>query len=195
MKKTKEKNKNKILNIILATVRTLVIIAFVAFIVVVCLQRFSGNKISFFNYRMFTVISGSMEPKYVIGDVLIAKKVNASKIKIGDAITYEGTKGGFRGKVITHEVIEVEKDENGKYLFRAKGLANLVEDPVVSESQLYGKVIYKSVILSTIYRIVATNIGFYIFIIIPMVFIIGSEILSTLLKKEEKKREELKKNS
>lgn len=195
MKKTKEKNKNKILNIILATVRTLVIIAFVAFIVVVCLQRFSGNKITFFNYRMFTVISGSMEPKYVIGDVLIAKKVNASKIKIGDAITYEGTKGGFRGKVITHEVIEVEKDENGKYLFRAKGLANLVEDPVVSESQLYGKVIYKSVILSTIYRIVATNIGFYIFIIIPMVFIIGSEILSTLLKKEEKKREELKKNS
>lgn len=195
MKKPKEKKKNKILNIILATVRTLVIITFVAFIVVVCLQRFSGNKISFFNYRMFTVISGSMEPKYIIGDVLIAKKVDASKIKIGDAITYQGTKDSFTGKVITHEVIGVEKDENGKYLFRAKGLATLVEDPIVSESQLYGKVIYKSVILSSIYRIVATNIGFYIFIIIPMVFIIGSEILSTLLKKEEKKREELKSNS
>lgn len=64
----------------------------VAFIVVVCLQRFSDNKISFFNYRMFTVISGSMKPKYDIGDVLISKKEDPSKIKVGDTISYLGTK-------------------------------------------------------------------------------------------------------
>lgn len=192
MKKVKE---NKKFKIALATIRALVIVVFVAFIIVVCLQRFSENKISFFNYRMFTVISGSMKPKYDIGDVLLSKKVDPSKIKIGDVITYQGTRGGFAGKVITHQVIGVDKNSSGKYVFRAQGLANLVEDPVVLEDQLYGVVIYKSLILSTIYKIVATKIGFYIFIIIPMIFIIGSEIISTLLKKEEKRREELKSNS
>ncbi|MGE5456020.1 MAG: signal peptidase I [Ignavibacteriales bacterium] len=195
MEKTKEKKKSKKLKIVLATVRALVIVLFAAFIIVVCLQRFSDNKLSFFNYRMFTVISGSMKPKYDIGDVLISKNVEPSKIKVGDVISYQGIKGGFAGKVITHQVIGVTKSGSGKYIFRAKGLANLVEDPAVSEDQLYGKVIYKSVILSAIYRIVSTNIGFYIFIIIPMVFIIGSEIISTLLKKEEKRREELKNNN
>ncbi len=195
MKKTKEKKKSNKLKMIMATVRALVIVLFIAFIIVVCLQRVSENKISFFNYRMFTVISGSMKPKYDIGDVLISKKVDASKIKEGDVISYLGTKGGFAGKVITHEVIGVTKDKNGKYVFRAKGLGNLVEDPAVSEDQLYGVVIYKSVILSTIYRIVSTDTGFYIFIIIPIIFIIGSEILSTLLRKEEKRREEKKADS
>ena len=192
MKNVKEKQNNKKLKIILATVRAMVIVLFVAFIVVVCLQRFSENKISFFNYRMFTVISGSMKPKYDIGDVLLSKKVDPSKIKIGDAVTYQGRSDGFAGKVITHEVIGVGKNSSGKYVFKTQGLANLVEDPAVLEDQLYGVVIYKSLILSAIYKIVATNIGFYIFIIIPMVFIIGSEIISTLLKKEEKRREELK---
>lgn len=195
MKKIKELKENKILKIIMKLFKIFVIIILIGFIIVVCLQRFSENKISFFNYRMFTVISGSMRPKYDIGDVLIAKEVKSSTIKIGDSISYLGTKGDFLNKVITHEVIGIERDDNDKYIFRAKGLANLVEDPKVMESQLYGKVIYKSVILSTIYRIVATNIGFYLFIIIPMMYIIGSEIIHAMLEKEAKKRAQLKEKS
>lgn len=178
---------NKIFKIITRTIKVFVFIVLVGFILVVLLQRFSDNKIAFFKYRMFTVISGSMKPKYDIGDVLIAKEAEPSKIKVGDTISYLGTKSDFKGKVITHEVIGVNKVD-GKYIFRAKGLANLVEDPAVSEEQIYGVVIYKTFLLSTIYRIVATNIGFYLFIIIPLMYIIGSEIISTLLKKEEEKR-------
>lgn len=185
MKKFKN---NKAVKIILTIARTFVVIVLAGFILVVCLQRFSGNKISFFNYRMFTVISGSMEPKYVIGDVLISKEKAPKDIKVGDDITYLGAKGDFLGKVVTHQVIAVNQDENGKYIFRAKGLANLVEDPMVSENQLYGVVIYKSMLLSTIYKIVATDIGFYLFIIIPIMFIIGSEIVSTLINREDIRR-------
>lgn len=179
---------NKIVKAILITFKTICIMFLVAFIVVVCLQRFSGNKISFFNYRMFTVISGSMKPKYDIGDVLISKKEEYSKIKVGDTISYLGTKGDFRNKVITHQVVGISTNANGEYVFRAKGLANLVEDPAVNQNQIYGVVIYRSVILSLVYRIVATKIGFYLFIILPLLFIIGSEILNALLSKEEKRR-------
>ena len=77
-------------------------------------------------------------------------------------------------------------------MFHTKGLANLVEDPIVSESQVYGVVIYRSIILSIIYKIVGSNIGFYLFIILPLLFIIGSEIISTLLAKEDERRSKLK---
>lgn len=167
-------------------------IILIGFIVVVFLQRFSDNEISFFNYRMFTVITGSMEPRYVVGDVLISKNVEPSTIKVGDAISYKGKVGSFRDKVITHEVIGIETDENGDYLFRAKGRANIVEDPIVFEDQLYGVIVYKSIILSIIYRIISTKAGFYIFIILPILFVVGSEMISTMLDKEDKRRARLK---
>ena len=188
MKKLKELKEKKGVKVALKVIKAAAIVLLIGFVIVVCLQRFSDNKISFFNFRLFTVISGSMKPKYDIGDVLIAKSVKPEKIKVGDTISYLGKVGDFNGKVITHEVIGIEKDVNNKYVFRAKGLANLVEDPNVHESQLYGKVIYRCAILSFIYRIVSTSIGFYLFIILPLIYIIGSELLATLLEKEEQRR-------
>lgn len=185
MKKLKD---IKILNVICSLIKVAIVVFLMGFVVVVFLQRFSDNKISFFKYRMFTVVSGSMRPKYDIGDVLISKEVKPSTIKVGDAISYEDVKNDLKGKVITHEVISIQKDENDKYLFRAKGLTNLVEDPIVSEEQLYGIVIYKSFILSMIYKIIATKIGFYLFIIIPLLYIIASEVITALLDREEKRR-------
>lgn len=185
-------NNNKIAKIFKLVLRIVVGIAFAAFIFVVCLQRFSDNKISFFDFRMFTVVSQSMTPKYDIGDVLISKETDPSKIKEDDVISYLGQYGDFAGKVITHRVVDVEKREDGKYYFRTKGDANIVEDPIVTEDQLYGVVVYKSFILSLVYKIVGTKIGFYLFIIIPILFIIGSEMISSLLEKEEERRNKIK---
>lgn len=188
MNKLKKIRESKVFRSIMSVLKVIGIVVILAFILVVCLQRFSNNKISFFNYRMFTVVSGSMKPKYDIGDVLVSKVVEPSSIKIGDDISYLGVSGGFRDKVITHRVVGIEKNSNGKYFFRTRGLTNLVEDPIISEEQLYGLVIYRSILLSLVYRIVATNIGFYLFVIIPLLFVIGSEVLTILLKREEEKR-------
>ncbi len=186
MSKLKDK---KVFKISLTLVKVLMVFVLVGFVLAVCLQRFSGNKISFFKYRMFTVITGSMSPRYNIGDVLIAKEVKPASIKVGDTISYKGKNGDLKDKVITHEVVKVIKNEKtGKYNFNARGLANVIEDPMISEEQIFGKVIYKSLILSIIYKIVKTQIGFYLFIIIPLLYIISSEIISALLHKEEKRR-------
>lgn len=185
MKKLKE---NKVFKIV-KTIFNIILTLFCAlFVLVVCLQRFSNNKISFFNYRMFTVVSGSMEPMYNIGDVLIAKKVAPEDIKVGDTVSYLGEKGGFNDMIITHQVVDIEKDVDGNYLYHTKGLVNIVEDPVVSYSQLYGKIIHRSVVLSFIYTIVGTKYGIFLFIIIPLLYIVGSEMVSFLLEREEKRR-------
>lgn len=176
----------KILKIIIKTLKIFCYILFFCFIISVCLQRFSKNEISIFNYRMFTVASGSMEPKYKIGDVLFSKNIEASKVKIGDSITYLGKTGTVKDKVITHEVVKIDKDENNKYIFHTKGLTNLVEDPIVYEDQVYGIVIYKTIILSLVYKIISTPVGFYAFIIIPIMYIIGSEIIALAIERKEK---------
>lgn len=183
-----EKKENKGLKIVKSVLNFVIALLVILFVIVVVLQRFSNNKLSFFNLRMFTVVSGSMKPTYDIGDVLISKETDASKIKVGDTISYLGRAGSFRDKVITHKVVGIEKDENGKYAFRTKGTANLVEDPLVYQDQLYGVVVYKVKLLSLIYKIVSTKYGMLIFVIIPLFYVIGSEILSFMLEKEEKRR-------
>ena len=184
MRKVLDSTAFKVVSVIF---KVLIWLCLIAFVISVLMQRVSNNKLSILNFRMFTVVSGSMKPKYDIGDVLIAKEIKPENIKVGDTISYQGTVNSFKDKVVTHQVVGIETVD-GKYYFRTKGLANLVEDPIVSAEQVYGKVIYKSFIISFVYKIVSTSIGFYAFIIIPIMYIITSEIISTLLVKEEKKR-------
>lgn len=183
----------KIFGIIKTILNIFITIMILLFVVVVCMQRFSDNELSFLNYRMFTVISGSMVPRYNVGDVLISKEVEHSKIKEGDVITYLGKEGQFKNKVVTHEVVEIEIDSEGKYYFHTKGIANPMEDPIVECDQVYGVIIKKLYILSFIYSMVATKTGMFIFVIIPIFYIIGSEFLGYLLDKEEEKREKRRK--
>lgn len=183
---------NKVLKYIFKAIQILVYVVLALFVFVVVLQRFSDNKISFFNYRMFTVISESMAPKYKVGDILVSKEVNPSKIKVGDVISYKGTSGSFQGKIITHQVTEINKNSSGKYVFHAKGLANIIEDPLVYEDQLYGVVVYKTKILSLIYKIIATPVGFILFVLIPITVTIGTEIIESKMEKIEKSKNKRK---
>ena len=182
LRKIKE---NKILKVIGNILYFLLFVLVILLLLVVIMQRASDNSIAVAGVRMFTVATGSMEPVYEVGDVLISKDLNPSKLKVGDNISYLGTQSNFKGKVITHQIVKIEKDEDGKLLFHTKGIANLVEDPIVKESQVYGKVIYKTILLSYIYKFVSTSTGFGLIIVIPLILIVGYEILATLLEKKE----------
>ena len=185
MKKRKFK---KIFNLVKGVLNTLLVIALACFVLAVCLQRFTDNKMALLNYRLFTVVTGSMEPKYNIGDVLISKDVDPEIIEIGDTVSYLGAEGNFNGKIVTHEVINIEKNETGELLFHTKGIANLVQDPIVNEKQLYGKVVYKANILSFIYKTISSKLGMLLCVILPLMVIIATEIIATLLESEEEKR-------
>ena len=180
----------KAFKIIKYIVNTIITIFVVLFLLMVCLQRFSNNEVSFFNYRLFTVASGSMAPQYNVGDVLIAKETAPEDIKIGDSLTYLGNSGTFTGKVVTHEVTKIEKTTSGEYIFHTKGKANLIEDPPVYEKQVYGVIVWNPKILSFIYKIVGTQYGLFIFVVLPIFYIIGSEMLTAMLENEEKRRKE-----
>ena len=169
------------------------IVAFVEWIIILLLlflvilsgfQRFS-NQHNLFGYRVYIVASGSMIPTYNIGDTLLIKEMDASNIKKCDAVTYIGDDVGIDGMIITHQVQEVEMGEDGKYYFHTKGIANNIEDPIVSEEQVLGKVVYRFFLLSFIGRITTSKLLLFCFIAIPIAILIAIEIIKLIYKKDD----------
>ena len=182
----KPKKKINIFKILGITLKIGVLIFMIMFALIICMQRFSNNSISIFNYRLFSVASGSMAPKYVIGDVILCKEVDLRTLKIGDDITYLGTSGTFKDKVVTHRIFGIE-EVDGKLEFQTKGIASTRVDPIVKEEQVYGKIVLELKALSWLYKFITTPNGFYICIFIPITILIGSEIISTSIEKYEEK--------
>ena len=91
-------------------------------LVVVCALLLMGSRL--LGYQVFTVISGSMEPTYSVGDLLYVQKVNPTTIKVDDPITFLINEGSA---VATHRVTRVEEREGDLY-FYTKGDANKDED-------------------------------------------------------------------
>lgn len=148
--------------------QALVIVCFLVASIII-FQKISNNNKSIAGYRIFRVITGSMEPEYDVGEVVICKEIDPKTIKVGDDIVYLGTYGEYNGKIIMHDVVAIETDDDGKLNFHAKGLhSSSVEDPQVKESQIYGVVKYKSGILTVLYKL-ATNIYSLFVIIILLV--------------------------
>lgn len=134
---------------------------------IIVFQKITNNNKSIGGYRIFRVITGSMEPEYDVGEVVISKEVDPNSIEVGDDIVYLGTYGEYKGKIIMHSVVAIDKDENGNLNFHAKGLhSSSVEDPQIKANQIYGVVKYKSIILTVLYKL-ATNI-YSLFIIITI---------------------------
>lgn len=179
---------NNALHIIGNILYYILVILIVAILLVVMLQRFSNNNIAIGGIRVFNIVSESMVPKYVIGDVLVAKSIAPSEIKVGDDISYIGKVDSFNGKIVTHQVIAVEQ-KNGEYVFHTKGIANDTEDPVVSQSQVYGKIVYHTKILSLISKIINNIYGFYFLVFVPITILILIKIRETYLSIKEKKED------
>ncbi len=165
----------------------IILILYVAFILA---QRISGNQ-SIMGYRIFAVATGSMVPDYNVNDVLLIKEVDHSELKVGDDITYLGTKLDVNGRIVTHRIIEI-KEENGKKTYLTKGINNTVEDPMIDDNQIYGKVMGKIPVVTEINHIVKNQYGFFFLIFVPIVAVIFLEIADTVteIKKDKKEAKE-----
>ena len=126
---------------------------------VVLIQKFFNNK-AIMGYRVFSVASESMKDEYSIGDIIIIKEVEAPELKVGDNVTYVGQKSNLNGLIITHKIVSIRKDNND-YYYVTKGTSNEVEDPEISYSQIYGKVVYKTIVFSYFGRLMSNIYSYY----------------------------------
>lgn len=128
MKKIRD---NKIFNIVFKTIRFIfffLVFIYVAFLLV---QRFV--KVDIAGYKMYTILTGSMEPTFEKGDVILIRKEDYASIKEGDIITYQKSDG----MVITHRVVNLGVKDGENFII-TKGDVNPVNDEPIRTDQVLG---------------------------------------------------------
>lgn len=158
----------------------MVIILFITAIILT--QNLTQNEKAFLGIRLFRVQTGSMIPKYQIGDVILVKEKDIDKIAIGEDVTYWGTTGVMKGKLVTHQVVEIETID-GQKVFHTKGIANNTEDPLVYGEQINGVVLGKLHIMTLICSLLSNKYIFYFCGILPLTLYIFFSFTKGKLKK------------
>lgn len=140
------------------------------------------------NFKVLTVLSGSMEPAIGTGSVAVVKPVD--NYKIGDIITFgEITK---TKTPTTHRIYDIRVQE-GEPIYITKGDANNAPD----QREIMGDEIVGKVLFNVPYAGYAVNearkpLGFALIIILPAVIIIGDElrkIWKEIMKLKNKKKD------
>ena len=136
---------------------------------------------SFLGYKPFIVLTGSMEPVFYSGDLVMVKEVEADSLQVGDVIAFrEGT------AVITHRIVQVEGADQ-ELRFITKGDNNNVNDrrPVTVE-QLEGVYLYRISKLGNFAMFMQTPVGMALFIALPLLSFILYDILRRTLFERKK---------
>lgn len=140
--------------------------------------KLDGGNPSIAGYQLMAVLSGSMEPTFDTGSMIVVEPVKTEGIETGDIITFK-QKGVADNKerVITHRVIAVSSGANGQLQFTTKGDNNGSKDlePVIS-SNVIGREVFDIPYAGYLSEFIKTKKGLMLFIIIPGLLIIGTEL-------------------
>lgn len=147
-------------------------------ILAVIFLAFLMGGIGLFGIKVYTVISGSMEPKYKVGSLIYVKKVDTSTLKKKDVITYKIPDS----VVVTHRIEKIFYDENNKKVFTTKGDANDEADDVpVYEEHVIGKPIFTIPYLGYLSTIIQGKNGKFIILSFFALLVIITTIIDYLV--------------
>jgi len=123
-------------------------------------------------YKLYTVMSGSMEPTIKVGSVIIS--IPQKNYEVGDVVTYKDNLSKY--KFTTHRIVEI-KEVNGKKEIYTKGDANdSLDGEAISEANILGKSLFDIPYLGYLVSYLKNPIGLILIIIIPSTIIIYEEI-------------------
>jgi signal peptidase len=75
----------------------------------------------------YTVLTGSMQPAYPPGTMIVARPVAADDVALNTVITFQLASG--RPEVVTHRVVAIARRPDGELRFQTRGDANDAVDP------------------------------------------------------------------
>lgn len=157
------------------------------------MTKISGGPPTIAGYRMYIVLSGSMNPAFDTGSLVFVKPSGIEAIENGDIITYRGL--GKGEQLISHRVVSINRTENGIQL-TTRGDANDADDPnPVTSRNLVGKVVLAIPYLGYFMNFSQSKNGIIILIIIPAALVLICESVNLYknikaLKKERAAKDE-----
>ncbi|MBP9759595.1 signal peptidase I [Candidatus Dojkabacteria bacterium] len=157
----------------------LITIASICILIFVALSTFNP-----FNFKIYTVLSGSMEPTITQGSIIIVSP--KAQYLVGDIITFYTSKDRFSDNMkvdtVTHRIISINKISNNE-VFLTKGDANASNDKEqISRSNIVGRVVFEIPSIGYVINFSKTLPGFSILIAMPLIYVIFAEVKN--LKKE-----------
>lgn len=84
---------------------------------------------SLLGYERYVITGGSMSGTYDKGSVVFEKAVPAEDLEVGDVITYQPPASSGVTWLVTHRIIKVGVDQEGRQVLRTQGDANPDPDP------------------------------------------------------------------
>ncbi len=138
------------------------------------------NPIKLFGKSFLIVTTDSMKPTINAGELVVISE--KSKYELGDIVTYKDIDNFY----ITHRIIEIKDNQ-----ITTKGDGNNINDDIINQKMIKGKVIFHSKIL-----------GFFVlyllkpFVIVYIIIFIIISLIDFYIKKERReiKVEEIKEN-
>lgn len=156
------------------------VVLFVILIFFILLNILSMNNKSLFGFRIYRVISGSMQPALQIGDVIIIKKANNYAEK--DIITYDN---GLT--TITHRIKSINGDE-----IITEGDANDAPDKPITKDRILGKYFFRISTFS-VFSIMLTGKTIYLIMVLVLFAILLFAISDRVTRNLEYRRNNFKK--
>ena len=161
------------------TITTLLVVVVVALAVLLVGMRFAG-------FKVFTVLSGSMEPTYHTGSVIYVKEVDHTTLQAGDVITFAISED----MVATHRIVGVVPDDEDPSVlrYRTKGDANDSEDgTLVHYKNIVGKPVFTIPYLGYIASYIQSPPGSYV-AIAGAAFLLMLTFIPDLFAKDEEEK-------
>ena len=156
------------------------VVLFVILIFFILLNILSMTNKSLFGFRIYRVISGSMQPALQIGDVIIIKKANNYAEK--DIITYDN---GLT--TITHRIKFINGDE-----IITEGDANDAPDKPITKDRILGKYFFRISTFS-VFSIMLTGKTIYLIMVLVLFAILLFAISDRVTRNLEYRRNNFKK--
>ncbi len=173
-------------------------VLFVVFIVILIIVagfmvkgKLDGGVPSVGPYKLYVVLSGSMNPVFNTGSIIAVNDVDAASVAEGDIITFKNP--ADESMIVTHRVVEVE-EENGELVFITKGDANDAKDAdPVPAANLLGREQMDIPYVGYVAEFAKTQKGLLFLIVIPGSLILLSEIRNLIRYAGEMEEEEKRK--
>lgn len=147
-----------------------------------------SERKSLFGYRIYNVLSSSMQEEIPKGSLVLVKQVQLTEIEVGNDITFFSDS---TGKVITHRVIEImeNKEEQQVPGFRTQGVSNPEPDDwIVYGKNVIGRAVWHLPFAGFVLDYIANHLILTALILVMLVCL-GS-VLMTLIRKQDEENHE-----
>lgn len=125
----------------------------------------------FMGYKPFIVLSGSMEPVFYPGDLVVVKEQPAESLERGDIIAFR------EGESVTTHRVQTVSAQEGQVQYITKGDNNNTEDKItVTDEMVEGVYLFRVSGLGNVAMFLQTPTGMLLFIALPLIAFILYDI-------------------